>query len=185
MEGDQPLYVMAIGALTDVASALLTRPELVERIVVVWLGGQPHDWHTASEFNLSQDVAAVQVVLDSGVPLVHLPCSNVAEHLRTTLPEVEHYLCGQGPVGDYLVEIFRDFMGEQAWARSKVLWDLIAVAWLLNADWVPTRLVPSPILNERVTWSADHRRHFIRVGTGAHRDAVFGDLFRRVREASQ
>ena len=37
---EHPLYVTAIGAITNVASALLLAPELVDRIVVVWLGGR-------------------------------------------------------------------------------------------------------------------------------------------------
>ena len=36
---DEPLYVVAIGAITNVASALLTEPALAGKIVVVWLGG--------------------------------------------------------------------------------------------------------------------------------------------------
>ena len=36
---DEPLYVVAIGAITNVASALLMEPAINNRIVVVWLGG--------------------------------------------------------------------------------------------------------------------------------------------------
>ena len=36
---DDPLYVVAIGAITNVAAALLLEPDLVRKIVVVWLGG--------------------------------------------------------------------------------------------------------------------------------------------------
>ena len=36
---DAPLYVVAIGAPTNVASALVERPAVTERVVVVWLGG--------------------------------------------------------------------------------------------------------------------------------------------------
>src|SRR5262249_21404664 len=54
--GDGPLYVVAIGAITNIASALLAAPEIAERIVVVWLGGQPLGWHHTREFNLSQDL---------------------------------------------------------------------------------------------------------------------------------
>jgi hypothetical protein len=39
---DDPLYVAAIGAITNVASALLIEPEILRKIVVVWLGGNPH-----------------------------------------------------------------------------------------------------------------------------------------------
>jgi len=45
-----PLYVAAIGAPTNIASAILLEPAIIERIVVIWLGGQPHDWPTAAEF---------------------------------------------------------------------------------------------------------------------------------------
>ena len=39
-----PLYVLAIAAPTNVAAALIAAPEIAQRIVVVWLGGQPLDW---------------------------------------------------------------------------------------------------------------------------------------------
>eukprot|EP01051_Picozoa_sp_SAG22_P005915 SAG22_NODE_367_length_11613_cov_11.955011_6_plen_236_part_00 len=61
-----PLYVVAIAAITNVASALLLEPRLVERIVVVWLGGQADDWPDNMEFNLQGDLTAAQLVFDCG-----------------------------------------------------------------------------------------------------------------------
>jgi len=178
---DGPLYTLAIGAITNVASAILLEPEIVRRIVVVWLGGQPHYWPTAKEFNLQQDVAAAQVVFDSGVPLVHIACKNVAEHLRTTLPEVQAYVRGRGAIGDYLYGIFEGHY-EDHYARSKVLWDLSAVAYLNDPRWVPTELHPSPILQDDLTWGPeDPSRHLVRQAIDVNRDAVFGDLFRKLR----
>ena len=75
------LYVVAIGAITNVASALLLEPEIVKKIVVVWLGGHNLNWPHTREFNLVQDVPAAQVVLDSGVPFVIVPCYGVTSHL--------------------------------------------------------------------------------------------------------
>ena len=176
---DGPLYVLPIGAITNVASAILMEPRIIERIVVVWLGGQPLYWPKAEEFNLKQDPWASQIMFDCGVPLVHIPCSNVAEHLRTTLPEMERYVKGQGAIGDYLFEIFLDY-GKDRHAWSKVIWDVSTVAWLVNPNWVPTDLVHSPILTDQLTWSFDASRHFIRVATHVNRDGVFGDIFRKV-----
>ena len=51
---DDPLYVVAIGAITNVA-ALLLEPDLVRKIVVVWLGGNTHHQPSTMEFNLMQD----------------------------------------------------------------------------------------------------------------------------------
>ena len=91
-----PLYVVAIGALTNVASAILKDPSIIERIVVVWLGGHALYWPTADEFNLQGDLVAAQVVFDCGVPFVQIPCHPVASHLQTTLAELEHFVKGRG-----------------------------------------------------------------------------------------
>ena len=178
---DDPLYVVAIAAITNVASAILLEPRILERIVVVWLCGQPHDWPTTVEFNLCQDVAASRLVFDCGVPLVHVPCKNVAEHLRTTVPELERYVRGRGPLGDYLFEIFRDYVRDRP-AASKPLWDVSAVAYCIDPAWVPTALVPSPRLTSDHTWARDPDRHPIRVATDVNRDAVFADLFGKLEK---
>ena len=60
---DDPLYVVAIGAITNVAAALLLEPDLVRKIVVVWLGGNTHHQPSTMEFNLMQDPDAARVIL--------------------------------------------------------------------------------------------------------------------------
>jgi purine nucleosidase len=181
-EREGPLYVLAIGAITDVASALLLEPLLVERVVVVWLGGQPHYWRSADEFNLSGNLLASQVLFDSGVPLVQMPTGHVTEQLRTTLGEMERHLKGRGALADYLLEMYREHVPDQC-ARSKVLWDIITVAYMVEPGWVPTELVHAPRLTDQTTWSADGTRHFMRMTVQVDRDAVFADMFRKVEAA--
>jgi len=178
---ERPLYVVAVGAITNVASAILMEPDIIRRIVVVWLGGHPPYWHTAAEFNLQQDMHASRLMFDCGVPLVQVPCKNVAEHVRTTLPEIEQLTAGCGAVGDYLCTIFREYFQDH-FGTSKVLWDITAVAWLVNPQWTPSALIPSPILTPLKTWSHDPRRHHIRVLIDAHRDPIFRDLARRLKD---
>jgi purine nucleosidase len=178
---DEPLYVVAIGAPTNVAAALKAEPGIAERIVVVWLGGNPRYWHRAVEFNVEQDLAASHVLLDSRVPLVHVPCRNVTEHLRTTQAEIERHVRGAGDIGGYLADIYAGYYPEH-FGRSKVLWDLGAVAWLVNPAWVPTAQVHSPLLTAEGTWSHDPRRHLIREALWVDRDAVFRDLFTKLRQ---
>lgn len=180
-----PLYVMTIGAITNVASALLMAPDIADKIVIVWLGGQPEYWDTAREFNLAQDVPAAQVAFDCGVPLVHIPCSNVAEMLRTTLPEMQAHVRGQGAIGDYLYQIYEDFSADH-FGRSKVIWDISAPAWVLSGQWVSTVLMPSLVLTDEVTWGpVDTSRHQIRVVRHIDRDAVFTDLFVKLAKHAQ
>lgn len=170
------LFVVAIAAPTNLASALLAEPAIREKIVVVWLGGQPYDWSTAWEFNLKQDLFASRTLFDSGVPLVHVPCRNVAEHLRTTRPELAHYLGEGNELGEYLLQITSGLMEEER-LLSKVIWDIAPVAWLRKPGLISTHLSSSPILTDQFTWSVDSRRHPVRVAYQVDRDAIFSDLF--------
>jgi purine nucleosidase len=181
---DDPLYVVAIGAITNVASAILIEPSIIEKIVVVWLGGHALHWPHTKEFNLKQDVVAAQVVFDSGVPLVHIPCMGVTSHLLTTVSELEQYVSGKGAIGDYLVDIVKGYHSDHV-GWSKVIWDISTIAYLINPDWVPTQLVHSPILTDQVTWSVDHSRHLIRYANYIHRDPIFRDLFAKLASASK
>ena len=70
---DDPLCIIAIAAISNVASALLAAPDIVNKIIVVWLGGHALEWPDTREFNLRQDVGGAQVLLDSGTPLVLIP----------------------------------------------------------------------------------------------------------------
>lgn len=181
MAAEGVLYVLTLGAPTNVASAILMEPQIINKIVVVWLGGAAPDWRTAAEFNLQQDMPASQTLFNSGVPLVQLPTVPVTSHLLTSIPEVEHFLKGQGAIGDYLCQIFRDYHnGAYAW--SKVIWDISAIAYAIEPRWFGTELRSSPILTDQITYSVDNRRHFYRVATSLNRDLIFGDMFMKIRE---
>jgi inosine-uridine nucleoside N-ribohydrolase len=179
--GETPLYVVAIGAPTNVASALLTDPSLAERIVVVWLGGHALNWGTAAEFNLRQDPDASRVLFDSGVPLVLVPCLGVADHMITTKAEIDRYVRPTGEAGTLLAGLYDDYVPDGP-GRSKVIWDLSATAWVLERSWLDTGYTTSPLLTPDLTWSRDPSRHLILSTTQVHRDKIFGDLFRRLAE---
>jgi Inosine-uridine preferring nucleoside hydrolase len=176
---DDPLYVVTVGCITNIASAILIEPEIIKNIVVVWLGGNGLEWPHQKEFNLMQDVPAAQVVLNSGVPLVIMPCRPVVSHFHTTIPELEYFLKGKNQISDYLLKSTIEYShGSKAW--SKVIWDVTAVAWLVNPSWMPTNLEHSPVLTDQVTYSFDHSRHFIRMATTVNRDAIFNDMFMKI-----
>ena len=131
---EHPLYVVAIGAITNIASAILIDPIVAENTVVVWLGGHALHYHNTKEFNMMQDVAAARVVMGSGVPLVQLPCQGVVGAFTISKPELEYWLVGKNPLADYLAKnTIREAEGYakgRAWTRC--IWDVTAVAWLMN-----------------------------------------------------
>jgi hypothetical protein len=63
-----------------------------------------------------------------------------------------------------------------------VIWDIAPIAWLINPAWAATTLVHSPILTTELTYSVDTRRHFMRNAYALDRDAIFGDLFRKLQK---
>ena len=180
---ESPLYVVAIGAATNIASAILLKPEIIKNIVVIWLGGQPHHLQRAHEFNLQQDPYASRVLFDCGVPLLQIPCQGVASHLITTTSELDSYLSKKGQIGDYLIDIFKNY-ANNPFGWSKVIWDISAPAWLINPDWVSSSYVHSPILTDQLKYVIDPNRHTIRVANKVDRDAIFADLFRKIENHS-
>ena len=108
MGGEEPLYVASIGACTNVASALLLEPRLADRLVVVWLGGQPPWFRHGYEFNMGQDIRAAQHLFGCGVPLVWIPCMNVASLLTFSDDEARCKLNGRSRIGTYLTDILLD-----------------------------------------------------------------------------
>jgi len=196
MNSDDLLYVVAIGALTNIASAILIEPKIIEKIVVVWLGGHALWWPHTIEFNLAGDVLASRLVLDCGVPLVLIPCRGVTTHFRTTVSEIEQNVQGRGAIGDYLAETFKDYRDDH-FGWSKEIWDVVTIAYLLNADWIPSNIVSSPIISQQtavdvhsvdsyawskhpLTWSFDQSRHQIRCAYYVKRDPIFRDLFTKL-----
>lgn len=177
---EAPLYIVAIGAITNVASAFLMRPEMKDCTVVVWLGGHSHHFHITDEFNMRQDIAAARVIFDCGVPVVQLPCFGTVDHFLTTRPELEYWLKGKNPICDYLVENTiqeaESYAAGKPWSR--VIWDVTAVAWLVNDDnrFMSSRIVESPIVGYDMKYSFDPDRHPICYVDIIYRDALFEDM---------
>ncbi len=178
---EHPLYVAAIGAITNIASALLMQPEIADRVVVVWLGGHAVHYCDNREFNMRQDIAAARVVFGSGVPLVILPCAGVVDCFSTTEHELRAWLSGKNALCDYLVENTVNTANKYARGKvwSRVIWDVTTIAWLLNDGnkFMMDKLIPTPIPEYDFYYAWDIRRPLCRYVYHIRRDALMGDLF--------
>lgn len=180
---EAPLYVIAIAAISNIASALLAAPDIIDRVVVIWLGGHALEWPHQREFNLKQDVGGAQVLFDSGVPLVLVPCMGVVSHFHSTIPEIDRHVRPHGRIGEFLATRFAELATERGQSEigwSKVIWDMVAVGWLLEPEWAPSVLVPTPILTDSVTYSIDRSRHPMRYVTQVQRDPLLQDFIRKL-----
>lgn len=189
---ENPLYIIAIGAITNVASAIqLNRDAMCENTVVIWLGGNTHDYPDGCrEFNMIQDIYAARVVFSCPVPMVQLPCVGAVSEFRTTKPELDFWLKGSNSLCDYLVgNVYHEMEirspKNKMW--SKCIWDVTAVAWLLNDKkrYMWSFHTPAPIPQLDGKYAFDPRRKPIEYVYHIHRDALFEDLFTRIRAFSK
>ncbi|MBQ7315237.1 MAG: nucleoside hydrolase [Clostridia bacterium] len=176
---ERPLYIVAIGAPTNVASAILMNPKVMENAVLVWLGGHGHDHGGADEFNMRQDPIATRIVMTCGIPLVQIPCECVSSVFSISKPELESYLVGKNPLADYLAgNILRaqERAGNAKWAR--VLWDVTAVGWLLNDNdrFMYSRVMPTLVPSPQARYMSDPQAPESRYVFWINRTALMTDL---------
>lgn len=177
---EEPLYVVTIGAITNIASALLMEPQIADRIVVVWMGGHALHWPHTKEFNMYQDVAAARIVFGCGVPLVQIPGMGVSSAFTISEAELEKWLRGKNKLCDYLVQHTVDevtYAVGKPWTR--VIWDVVAVAWL-TGDFTGSRIIPSPIPEYDNHYGINPERHPMCYVYHVDRDALAADLFARL-----
>ena len=177
---DETVYVVTIGAATNVASAVVKCPEVAEKAVVIWLGGTAHHVPSAREFNLSGDIFASQVLFDSGVRFVQVPCEGVCTEFVTSLPEMEHFLAGKNDLAEYLLGKMRRVIG---YGTCKIIWDVTAVACLVKPEALVMTQVPTPVLTNDHTYAFDYTRHHQIYVRKIIRDPLYIDLFNKIAGA--
>jgi len=138
---DRPgrLYVLFLGPLTDLASALLMEPRIAGRLTAVWIGGGRYP-AGGIEFNLGNDVHAANVVFSSSVELWQVP-KNVYEMIPVSLAELEYRVRPHGAIGRYLTDQLDEHAREEIPRKSAfrsgetwVLGDSPAVGLVLYED---------------------------------------------------
>ncbi len=183
---ENPLYVIGIAAATNIASAILLEPAIKERMVVIWLGGSAFHCEGMEEFNLMEDLSAARVLFDSGVPLVQLPCWGVVESFSLSRPEMEAYLLGKNKLADYLaryaIEDVESWAAGTAWA--KVIWDVTAVAWLLNKKqhFMNDRIVSCPEIINASEYQFTKKRHSMKYVYRIDRDILMTDMIEKLTQ---
>lgn len=181
---DRPLYIVSIGVITNVASAILLKPEIIDKIVVVWLGGHSLEYHDTEEFNMMQDIAAARVVFGCGVPLVQLPCMGVVDTFRISKHELEFWFKGKNKISDYLAEntisAAEKYASGKPWSR--VIWDVTAVAWLLNDNerFMQSRIIKKHMPNYDYKYDIESDDGFMRYVYSIKRDALMEDLINKL-----
>lgn len=182
---DRPLFVLLLGPLTDLASALLMEPRIANRVTAVWIGGGLYP-AGGPEFNLGNDVNAVNVIFGSTMPVWQVP-KNVYEMMPVSLAELEYKVRPQGALGRWLFDQLDAYNQTDA-ARASAF--RTGETWVLGDNPAPGLLlyehrfefdwVPAPYVTADQTYAAIGRNRPIRVYRGIDSRLILDDLYAKL-----
>jgi len=197
---NEKLVLAPIGKLTNIALALLKAPQIKDKVKVVWLGG---NYPSPGEYNLVNDISAVNPVIESGVEFemvtVRYGQPTSTDAVRVTPEEVDQYLVGKGPLasdtiigryggkyirfGDYSKALF-DNAKMHSYPPSRALFDLVVLAVLKNESWGTKHEIPAPKLVEHAWEDQPENPHTIVYWDQFNRDAIVMDFFQAMEAAT-
>ncbi|MGB5357643.1 MAG: nucleoside hydrolase [Eudoraea sp.] len=133
---DKKLTVIALGALTNIASAIFIAPSITSKIKLYWLGTQ-YDFEkgisTRTDFNPMMDPQAIEMLLATQLEMHIIPVSEVNQ-MKSNFEETKERLSGIHPLGDYLVQHWYDH--DDGGREERVLWDIAIIEAMLHPEWV-------------------------------------------------
>ena len=175
----RPLWVVGLGAATDMASAMLKEPRIIERVVVFWhlrTRWPEKCWN----FNVFGDVRAARL-------LFHSPCSFVlfdtGTHLTLPMEESASRLAPHGELGRYLHEYRLSDPGFQK--PTKGFFDLGDIAALVEPGLACWEETDCPEVRWDLVYEFSGRMGRILRCYHVDRDRTFKLLFDRIARAGE
>ncbi len=174
-------YILGIGAITNIALAIKKEPKIVNKIEIIWLGGNELGYEDNLEYNFRQDVEAVKIVFESKVKLTILPCRNIVSELRIDINTLKKYLENKSELCNYLIERFYND-GYHGIQESRVIWDIAVIAYMINKNWFETKQISCPNIRKDTSYEVTDNRHNITFVTKLVRNKIYEDLFNKLGE---
>ena len=172
-------YIMAIGAITNVALAIKKAPDIIDKIEIIWLGGHSPICSNNKEFNFRQDVQAIKEIFTSKVNLTIIPCKGVASNLKISIYELEHYLKEKNELCNYLCNrFFND--GIHGIQTRRVIWDISVIAYLINKEWFEEKEMDCPKINKDLSYTFNKNDRKIKFVTYLNSDKIYEDIFNKL-----
>lgn len=185
-EDSSRLYVIVLGAITNVACAYRRNPEIADKFTCIWIGGGKYPYG-GEEFNLSNDIIAANIVMKSEIELWQVP-SNVYSTMIVSFSELQEKVLPCGKIGKYLFDQlieFRNYIVKEYdwWNRIEhwILGDSPAVGLLLDPHEFSYSLREAPDINEDMTYSFSGTGRKIRVYENIDSRFILEDFFSKLR----
>ena len=141
---DNSLWVVGLGAATNLASALLIDPSISDRVRYVFHARSHLTWPERSvQFNVKNDILSARYLLESNVPLVWF---DTGTYLTRSMAETEATIAPLGKLGKYLHDFrYKNpyFMGD-----DKGFFDVGDFAWMIMPELCQAEIVKAPTMDQ-------------------------------------
>lgn len=172
-------YILAIGAITNVALAIKKEPKIINKIEIIWLGGNELGYKDNLEYNFRQDIQAVREVFESKVKLTILPCKNVVAELKIDINTLKNNLENKSELCNYLLDKFYND-GYHGIQESRVIWDISVIAYMINKKWFETQVISCPNITEDTSYELTENNNKIKFVTKLDKVEIYEDLFEKL-----
>lgn len=172
---DDPLWIIGLGAATDLASAYLKEPRIADRVVVFWHGRT--EWpQKANNFNVHGDVRAARILFHSNLPLVLF---DTGSRLYCPMEESARW-AETGELGRYL----HAYRAKTPWYQSptKGFFDLGDIAVLADPSLGRWEAVSGPELAWDLTYRFRDTMGRILRCADVDRDGTFALMTRKLQK---
>ncbi len=172
-------YILAIGAITNVALAIKKYPYIINKIKIIWLGGHSLVSKDNREYNFRQDIEGNRIVFYSGVDLTVIPCKNVASNLVTSIYELKHYFDITNGLGKFLYDRFYND-GLHGITLRRVIWDISVIAYVVNPYWFEKEKIKCPLINDELKYIDSNFTHKITFINDLNVNEIYKDMFNKL-----
>ncbi len=194
-----PLYILCGAGLTEIASAMLTAPQIANKLTLIWIGGpeytdlafQPPNYSNP-EYNLNIDIAAAQAVFNrSTIPIWQVP-RNAYRQALLPYSQLLVKVKPHGKVGSYLCGVLETLMARlQTYklniGETYVLGDSpLVLLTALQSSFEPDpsssyyAIKLAPTINQQGAYEFNARGRPIRVYTQLDINLMFNDFFAKL-----
>lgn len=144
---DDKLVVFALGACTNLASALVLDPSIEPKVVFAFIDGDYKDgrWGPGI-FNWKNDIHAVKAIFESNVEYIHMPARSVSVEMELSKKDVDMHMKGRGGVWDLMVNRWETFP-RTAKSQKKTMWDIALIEAVLRPKLATPVMVGAPIIH--------------------------------------